>query len=193
MLRAFVVAGRQYTGKRLGSFESWSETICGAIVYAGLPNPLETVLIVREQDNTGAIVRMLFDGLAAVAGVEGLSSREILDGITSDSAEDSECWEQLRAAFSEITDKLTTRKVGNTLKRFQNRVCNGQRLVKKTGRSNLARWSVESLEPVSVELTNVGNCDQCGDNLASNPTADGYLNRRCERCDKDFPCIPIAA
>ena len=66
LLRAFFAAGKPYDGKRLGSFETWSETICGAVVFAGMPNPLETVSVVREQDNSGAVFRGLLNGLAEV-------------------------------------------------------------------------------------------------------------------------------
>lgn len=209
VLRAFVVAGRPYDGKRLGSFESWAELICGAVVFAGLPNPLETVSVVREQDNTGVIVRLLLDGIAAVGGVEGLTSGEITDGITSDSmfADSDETtkagWDSLRAAFAELTDKPTARKVGGTLSKFAGRVSGGRRLVNKPGRSNVKRWAVELLGTLTDQTNdgdqtggdgvNVGNCDQCGERLTASETADGYLNRHCERCEKDFPCIKRAA
>jgi len=191
ILRAFVDAGRPYEGKRLGSFESWSELICAAVVFVGLPNPLETVSVVREQDNTGNIVRLLLDGIAAVGGVDGLTSKEILTGIQNESNTDED-WETLRAAFAEITDNPTIRKIGNILKRFQGRVCRGRRIIAKSGRSNIKRWAVENLDSITEQpdLDNFGNCDQCSEPLTASPTGDGFLNRHCSQCEKDFRCIP---
>ncbi|MDB4545020.1 hypothetical protein N9009_00500 [bacterium] len=208
VLRAFVVAERPYSGNRLGSFESWSETICGAIVFSGMPNPLETVSIVRDQDNTGAIVRMLLDGLDAVAGVDGLTSREILDGIKTDhisKADDIQLgWESLQSAFAELTDKPSSQRIGGALKRFHGRVCDNRRIVNRPGRSNVKRWTVEVLSdgndvpdaPTGLQLNtlndiDIGNCDQCGKSLIATPTSDGYLNRHCDQCEKPFKCVPI--
>ena len=141
ILRAFVVAGKPYDGNRLGSFESWSETICGAVVFSGLPNPLETVSIVREQDNSAAIFRGLLYGLADVAGKDGLTSRAIFDGINGTSSN----FETLRTIFASITDKVTPRRIGSELKKYKKRVSDGQRIVAKSGRSGVARWAVESV------------------------------------------------
>ena len=201
ILRAYVVGGRLYNGKRLGSYESWSEMICGAVVFVGLPNPLETVSVVREQDNTGAIVRLLLDGIAAVGGVDGLTSRDILDGIAAAPTEENQEWDSVRAAFAEITDRPTTRKIGGVLKKYLHRVSGGRRLVSKPGRSNVVRWAVENLDavtdmpdtPASLALTDAGNCDQCDEPLTVSATADGFLNRHCERCDKPFRCLPMPA
>ncbi len=189
ILRAFVVANRPYGGKRLGSYESWSDLICGAIVYAGMPNPLETVSVVREQDNSWAILRMLLDGIAEIGGAEGLTSRDIFIGIESSETD----WDSLRAAFAEITDKPTKRKIGNTLKRYHGRVCNGRRLTSMPGRSNVRRWAVETLNSINEmpQVPEFGSCDKCGEPWTASPTSDGYLNRRCEKCGKDFRCIPF--
>ncbi|MDP1560263.1 MAG: primase-helicase zinc-binding domain-containing protein [Pirellulaceae bacterium] len=201
IMRAFVVAGRPYHGKRLGSFESWSDLICGAVEWTGLPNPLQTVSIVRDQDNSGAIVRMLLDGIEMVGGVDGVTSQEIFVGIENSPPGDNQGWDSLRAAFAEITEKPTTRKIGNELKKYIGRVSGGRRLIHKPGRSNLKRWAVEVLMTATEvdgastsfdEFGDVGNCDQCGEPLTASPTTDGYLNRHCGRCDKPFSCVPIS-
>lgn len=198
ILRAFVVADKPYDGKRLGSFESWSETICGAVVFAGLPNPLETVSVVREQDNSGAVFRGLLNGLAEVADKDGLTSREILDGINSDGSG----FGTLRDVFGGITDKLSGRRIGNELKKYLERVSDGRRIVKAPGRAGVTRWTVETIanateaeadsEPEAMpEPSNpVGQCDQCGEALTATPTTCGrYINRYCEACDLDHACI----
>jgi len=53
MLRGYVAAGRP--NQRLvpwGSFESWSDLVRSAIVWAGLPDPCSTRAIVREKDRS---------------------------------------------------------------------------------------------------------------------------------------------
>lgn len=156
MLRAFFEAGKPYQGHRLGSFENWSEIVCGCLTFAGLPNPLETVKIARQQDTTTEILSLLLNGLA-VGGVDGLTAKEILDGISGDSK--FECWDSLRAGFAELTGSVTTRKIGKILSGFQGRVLGGRRIMKWKGRSGCAKWAVESLKGVesSTAATNASN------------------------------------
>ena len=190
ILRAFVVAGKPYSGNRLGSFESWSETICGAVVFAELPNPLETVSVVREQDNSGAVFRGLLDALAEVAGKDGLTSKQIYDGIGGDNPKQE--FTLLRDVFGGITDKLSARKIGNELKKYKGRVSGGRRIMTVAGRAGVARWAVEAVASAAETDTAtdaepkpsnaVGNCDQCGVQLLITPTGDGWLNRECESC-----------
>ena len=195
ILRAFVVAGKPYRGNRLGSFESWSETICGAIVFAGLSNPLETVSVVREQDNSGAIFRGLLDGLAEVADKDGLTSKQIHDGIRSiDGDNPKPEFTTLRDVFGGITDKLTGRKIGNEFRKYLERVSDGRRIVKAGKRAGVVRWTVEQVaNAVDVEdgdVGDVGDCENCGQPLTATPTTCGrYLNRYCETCDTDHTCI----
>ena len=201
MLRAFVVAGRPYDGNLLGSFESWSETIAGAAVFAGLPNPLETVSVVREQDNSAAVFAGLLDGLAEVAGTDGLTAKQIHDGVRSiDSDNPKPEFAILRDVLAGITDKLSGRKIGNELKKYKGRILNGRRIVAVAGRAGVARWAVESIANAAEASTIpgrlpetenlVGNCDQCQQSLTATLTScGGYLNRYCHACDLDHPCI----
>ena len=194
LLRSFVVAGKPYGGNRHGSFESWSETICGAVVFAGLPNPLETVSIVREQDNSGAVFRGLLNGLAEVAGKDGLTAKAILDGITSDDAS----FETLRVVIGSITDKVTGRKIGNQFKKYAGRIADGKRIVKTDARGGVAGWTVESVANATeagIEpepLNSHGDCDSCGKPLTATLTTCGrFLNRHCEPCGIDHKCIEV--
>ena len=201
ILRAFVVAGKPYNGNRLGSFESWSETICGAVVATGLPNPLETVSVVREQDSSGAVFRGLLDGLAEVTGKDGLTAKQIHDGIKSIDGDNPKSeFETLRDVFGSITDKLTGRRIGNEFKKYIGRVSGGRRIAKAPGRSGVVRWTVETIanavevdsvpEAMPETSNTVGNCNQCGEALTAMPTECGrYLNRYCNACDVDHTCI----
>ena len=193
LLRAFFATGKPYDGKRLGSFETWSETICGAVVFAGMPNPLETVSIVREQDNSGAVFRGLLNGLAEVASKDGLTSREILEGIDGDSSG----FETLRDVLGVIADKLTTRRIGNQFSKYCGRVADGRRIVKVAGRAGVVRWSVEQVASAAEVETEtdpentVGKCKKCGHPLTARPTGEGWFNRDCDSCG--FTDSPVKA
>ena len=163
-----------------------------------MPNPLETVSIVREQDNSGAVFRGLLDGLAEVAGKDGLTAKQIHDGINGDNKKAE--FETLRDVFGSITDKLTGRKIGNELKKYAGRVSNGRRIIKAPARSNVVRWMVETIANATEEDSasevrpntsdTVGNCEQCGKPLTATLTSCGqYVNRHCEACGLDHRCI----
>ena len=206
VLRAFIAADRPFDGNRLGSYESWSELVTGAIRWVGLADPMATVAVVREQDTSGDELRLLLDGLEPAD--EGLKSADvvaILKDEQSDTSGDYPGTESLKAAFANL-DKPNTRRVGAMLKKYSGRVSGGRRIVNKPGRSRVKLWTVERIatacdvetveqaEPIQTRDDHgfdAGVCDDCGAALIGTPTADGYLNRRCDRCGTDKPCLPI--
>lgn len=148
ILRYFIVNGADYSGNRLGSFESWSGLICGSVVAVDLPNPLETVSVVREQDTSGNVLRMLIDGLETVCGLEGITSSEIEKNIkpNPDGNLNKKEFEFLSTALLQVSDKPTSRKIGGLFKKYKGRVSNGKRIVGIPGRANQTFWRVEILE-----------------------------------------------
>jgi hypothetical protein len=152
ILRGYVAAGRPFDGNRLGSFAGWSVLIAGAIRWTGLADPLGTVSIVREQDTSSATLRLILDGLEP-AGKDGLTSNEINKLLNEESKgmfKDYKGAEALRAAFAQLMDKPTTRKVAGKMKSFLGRVSDGRRIIKQPGRSNLIRWTVERLDGIEA-------------------------------------------
>ena len=50
ILRAFHVAGRPGAPSPLGSFEAWSDLVCGALLWLGCANPIESMDELRRAD-----------------------------------------------------------------------------------------------------------------------------------------------
>jgi hypothetical protein len=209
ILRSFVCANKPYSGRTVGSYGAFCKLICGAITFAGLPNPLETIQEVRKRDTGNDTLSMLVKGLELAAGNEGLTSREILnilndEALATPDGKENLGRELLREAFGELMDKPTTGKIGNKLKGFANRICGGKTIVAKPYRSHLKKWLVTSTStPVDVKMLDAeadlldgcsdhyGICEVCLKPLTGSPTEDGFINRRCASCDKDYPCVPM--
>lgn len=146
ILRGWILSNKAYSGKRLGSFEGWSELICGAIVNTGLPSPLESVSEVRRQDKTGDECRALIDALEAVCEKEGVTAQTISRSI--DGASVAEQWTLMRDALTGTMDKVTSRKIGALLKKYKDRVCDGRRITGQVGSANRTYWKVEKVTGV---------------------------------------------
>ena len=175
ILRYFIVSDVGHLEKRLGSFESWTDLICGSVVAIGLPNPLETVSVVREQDTSGKVLRMLIDGLEKVCGLQGITSAEIEKNIKRgpDGNFKNQDYEFLSEALLEVTDNPNTRKIGGLFKKFKGRVSNGKRIVGNPGRANQTLWRVEVLESAcSNNVAKEGTDNSKTQN--DEPEKDGY-------------------
>jgi hypothetical protein len=62
--RAFLMEGQTGRVALLGSFEEWSEYVCGALHFLGLPNPAETQQLVKQDDPKRAALGALLHAIA---------------------------------------------------------------------------------------------------------------------------------
>jgi hypothetical protein len=88
ILRAYVAAGRPTCNlKPLGSFESWSALVRSAIVWVGLPDPVETLAANDPQADSAKGSQVLFlEALSAVdPSGDGLLAIEVIEKAESDS------------------------------------------------------------------------------------------------------------
>jgi putative DNA primase/helicase len=66
MLRAFVLAGAPAPERPpLGGFEQWDRVVCGALVWLGMPDPLDTQHGIRGEDPEASTAAALFEALEA--------------------------------------------------------------------------------------------------------------------------------
>ena len=155
IFRAFLVADCPDVGvSAWGSFEKWAQLIGGAIVWAGMADPMATRSEVRDADRSTEMLLLLHDGIQSAAPDEGLTASEIAKllshPILPDEIDDYEC---LRAAINEVCEpKLSggrpvysSRKIGYRLRSFAGRVCAGRRLVRDERTSAGYKWRVELL------------------------------------------------
>jgi hypothetical protein len=143
VLRAYVVAGcPQQPGGAWGSYESWSDLIRGAIVWAGLTDPLETRQTAKADDESGSIVRGLIGGLREIDDSgEGLTAREIVNLITD--TDNQTAFPTMREIANEVgvyKGKLNSKSLGLAFRKYRGRVANDWKIDGEPDRNGVIRW-----------------------------------------------------
>lgn len=148
LVRAFMVAGKPATAKRLGSFESWSSLIAGAVVWVGMPDPIST----QERQRQEAPDDLIAAYVAIATTVRDLQATRpggvyVRDLIAAD------VYQTYReAAETSISGKgpggaLTRQQVSELLKRMRGVALDldGQtvKLAGRTDRANATCWYVD--------------------------------------------------
>src|SRR5207245_6819950 len=107
MLRAYCAARKPALGLRpMGSFEGWSGLVRGAIVWAGLPDPVETRGDSDDIDTDAIALADLISGWAELPngmGSDGCTIAQALD-VLRDGAERYHA--RLRSALGELCPHL---------------------------------------------------------------------------------------
>ena len=142
ILRAYIVAGKPpQRGGQFGSFEGWSSLIRGAIVWAGLPDPLTTRETAKADDTSGAIVRGLIGGLLEMDDYgDGLTARDIVYRLVSSS---DSIYSTMREVVLEVATskgKIDAKLLGYALRRYRGRIANGCKIDGTTGRLGVVKW-----------------------------------------------------
>ncbi|MEJ7591127.1 MAG: hypothetical protein WKF77_06225 [Planctomycetaceae bacterium] len=136
VLRGFIVAGRpDQKLKPWGSFEGWSDLVRSSVVWSGQVDPGETreELRATSDSEAGALHQML-DAITSIdTAKRGFSAGEMIQIATghvhSYSADEAATLRESIEQFCDGSfDRINSRRLGNRLKHFRNRVCNGMAL-----------------------------------------------------------------
>lgn len=148
ILRAWFKAGKpQVDRETWGSFEEWTRVIRGSIVWLGLADPLQTREIAKESDDSAMLLGLLIAGIEeADPDGRGLTAAEIAKKLSRDAGEWSDCPSLTEASAMICGQKFDTRRFGNRVKEFQNRVHCGKRIVATSAIGGVKRYRVESIE-----------------------------------------------
>lgn len=149
ILRGYVVAGMPAQNlSAWGSFESWSNLIRGALVWAGLPDPALT----REELEEEADTELSFEVGLIEGWDEGLRHFEMPDGMTASEMlkrldqNDSSVCPILREALVTITPPRMTlptpKKLGYELSKVKRKVRNGLSIEPVGSGKDALRWVV---------------------------------------------------
>lgn len=147
VLCAYLRAGAPVQGLRpWGSYESWSQIVRGAVVWAGLPDPGESrVHAAQSLDRDRELLEDILEGLTQLDpdGL-GLTVGAVCDRL----ADSSPDFDRLRAALLELapsaSQQLDPRRIGNALKRYYERVQGGRMLSQLAKSARGVRWVVLS-------------------------------------------------
>lgn len=82
VLRAYHIAGRPATPTPLGSFETWSGWVRGALLWLGAADPVATMEQAREMDPRLDALTAVMSQWRAAIGTQPVSVREIIDHAT---------------------------------------------------------------------------------------------------------------
>ena len=150
ILRAYVHAGRPVPpGGRgtLGSFEGWCALVRDALVWAGLPDPLDTrAEMVETADRSRQTLAALLEGLERIDPGGGLSSTDILRRLSLTPASHPDLLDAVLELCDAPGGKLPgSRTLGNRLRTKKGTVCAG-RVLDSRDVSGSARWFVRPVD-----------------------------------------------
>ena len=156
ILRGFIAAGRpDMKLKPWGSFEGWSDLVRQAVVFAGFHDPGKTREELREtSDSEAGALHQLLESISSIdTAKRGFSAGEMIQIATghvhSYSTDEAATLREAIEQFCDGSfDRINSRRLGNRLKHFRNRVCNGMAFDFTMKRGNRC-WFIQSAGGVS--------------------------------------------
>lgn len=173
IVRAFLVSGATVRLKAMGSYEEWSETIRGAIVWCGLADPIETVNDVRSSDLKAEVRRNVIrrwpvdDGVAVTAkDLIELANVPLMEAAENDAAREKlrlarrarrEAWRSILLEWcppKRGEEMPTATALGYALRKLKGVVVGTQKIDAGEKTEDGVAWSRISIEPAAA-LTSV--------------------------------------
>lgn len=144
ILSDFLKSGQQCELSSFGSFGVWGRVVRGAVVAAGLPDPVESLAAnIADDDDRETLSRVLYFWLAAFAA-EPMTLREAVKAVGTASGDDPR--NGLKLCFLELAEErgeINVRKLGHWFRRNESRIVDRTRLV-SVGASNWGKcWGVQ--------------------------------------------------
>jgi len=146
ILRAYFVAGCPVqSGGEWGSFESWSKTIRGSIVWAGGADPLPTRATALAGDDTAALLGKLIAGIEqADPSCMGLTTKEIQRKTFGSQGDFVENEALSEAVFEICGEHFNGRLFGRRVRGFVGRVHGGKFIESDSAGGGVCRWRVRT-------------------------------------------------
>jgi putative DNA primase/helicase len=134
ILRAYIVAGHPAVPTPLGSFEEWSNTVRGSLLWLGEADPVETMEAARESDPVLTNLRLLMSAWPETMGrYEQLTAAKLIERSNEYSMSGQGFANpDLREALISIAGEgqaISSRRLGRWLKSNLRRIVNGLRIV----------------------------------------------------------------
>jgi hypothetical protein len=146
ILRGYCAAGRPDQGlPAWGSFEGWSGLVRSAVVWAGMPDPGQTRLLLQEQADVAvenmAVVLACWEKLDPDR--RGLTAAEVIQLLyKAPPGQTPEHHADLKAALEALLGKPDSRSLGNRLRSYRRRVFQGRFIDQAGEQQRAARWAV---------------------------------------------------
>jgi hypothetical protein len=146
VLRGYCAAGRPDVGlPAWGSFEGWSGLVRSAVVWAGLPDPGETRLLLQEQADVAvenmAVVLACWEQMDPER--RGMTAAEVVQLLYKQPPPSPPPYHaDLKAALEALIGKPDTRTLGNRLRSYRRRLFRGRFIDQAGTEQRAARWAV---------------------------------------------------
>jgi hypothetical protein len=144
VLADFLNSGQQVELSSFGSFGEWGRVVRGAVVAAGLPDPVEGLAAnIADNDDRETLSRVLYFWEEAFDD-DAKTLREVVSAVATASGDDPR--NGLKTCFLELAEErgeINIRKLGQWFKRNELRIVGRARLV-STGANNWGKcWAVQ--------------------------------------------------
>jgi hypothetical protein len=146
ILRGYCAAGRP--DQHLppwGSFEGWSALVRSAVVWAGLPDPGETRLLLQQQADVGAeIMGLLLQCWERMdPDRRGLTAAEVMQRVYKDVPSPTPDWHgDVKDALEALLGRPDARGLGTKLRGYRRRVLGGLFFDHAGSHGRAIRWAV---------------------------------------------------
>jgi putative DNA primase/helicase len=149
ILRAYFAAGLPaQPGGTFGSFEEWHRIIRGSLVWLGLADPMQTRNELAETDSTRGLHQMVIHALLEIGatGSNWVKVSEFEKKIYDTDQFGNSVYPILAEACSEICGpKFNAKKLGNILRKFENRKFENQFITRRKDRTGVMEYQVLGL------------------------------------------------
>lgn len=152
VIRAYIVAGLPSKLRPLASFEEWSDLVRSALVWLGLPDPVETTEAAREDDPELSALRDILSNWSRVIGDQPTTIRTAVETATSRTTSQmgeptdyaNPDFREALLAVSGFKGSIDASRLGNWMRAREGRIVNGLRIKKGTPdpHSKGIRWSI---------------------------------------------------
>jgi putative DNA primase/helicase len=151
ILRAYHVAGRPGRPAPLGSFETWSDLVRGALIWLECADPVDTMKTIREADPVVANIKMVMSAWRETFAREPLTVSQVIKAATEQTRSDSFDGrfefsnEALREALLTVAGRggaINSRALGHWLSANKSRIVDGDRFEQFGTRQGAAVWAL---------------------------------------------------
>lgn len=158
ILKAYSVEGQPKQSWPLGSFESWSRNVRDCIIWLGMPDPVDSQLQFKNQEESALPHRLLL-GLSEIpqARATGLTCSEILKEVVLH----QNSFQDLRSLLLELGSRgelCSPKSLGRRLRGLCDKIIGGRKLIGEIdSHTKIIRWRVEQEGlPSTIQSTLAG-------------------------------------
>ena len=157
IMSGYIASGQRVELRPFGSFEEWSRVVREALVWMGLPDPVDSIRVLEAADpermQLSAMVQAVYDAFGtnefkAAGLVQATRSTQqgSLDGRPGVSAEQAEGLQEALRSVCERNGELNVKALGRWLLRAQGRIAQGLRFMQCRQTKTGAMWRVHGSE-----------------------------------------------